>query len=691
MASPAKPQPPLKEPTLPTKKEEGSGSADEDPTPKYFAVKRTKKSLLMQRKSLQDEEPALKLDGVVVLAGVLGLLFFLMWFTWYLLPRGWAMPWYRVAMWTVLFFPAGVYAKWYQTKHNIKKKEHSNALQLRPGRGFCLALLGEAPSWVKLTSEERPEWLNSAVKQLWPFYDKAIAQQIKEQVEPLLEEYRPSSVRRIYFARLTFGGAPFRFETARVSSRTDKEVCLDMRMTWAGDTDIQLNIETPIKKITKNADGEKQYATMVVKIQDISLNASVKVILTPFVPIIPCFGAALVSMSEAPVIKFRLAFTGGAMFQGMITDFLDSFIKDTLATMMVWPQRIVVPVLAAEDIPGGLDQFTLSVRGVLKVRLIEARGLGGGLSFDDDDEEFGERARGSDTETVEQSAPSRGLFGRLKEKTKSGASQLASGASQLKSVVAKGTMRPHVEMYVRSLRKVTSTTKDGSAPKWNETYHFLVQEPESESLRLTCAVSTMSGREKFVGRGMLHIRHLRDEASLQWTTKKLWVDLGEQEWRDGCGRGRGQLLVEALYIPKDESRKPTNIRLDQQRGALLATVRSVKDLPKMDLTGWCDPYCVLQIGSDKATRRKTSVKKKCKEATFDEKFEWFDMVASSTLTLEVLDKDKLDVDDTVGQVDIPLELVATAPGFKLSKTFSLQCKKADTTVSVDFEWLPFAA
>lgn len=65
------------------------------------------------------------------------------------------------------------------------------------------------------------------------------------QVEPLMDQYRPPGISRIYFKKLTFGDAPFRVEGIRVDDSLSDRVQMDIDFRWAGDANIFLAVELP--------------------------------------------------------------------------------------------------------------------------------------------------------------------------------------------------------------------------------------------------------------------------------------------------------------------------------------------------------------------------------------------------------------------------------------------------------------
>jgi len=73
------------------------------------------------------------------------------------------------------------------------------------------------------------QWLNRMLQGMWPYYDKAIGAAIKEAVEPMMDQYKPPGlIKKIYFAKLTFGDAPFRIDNVWVEDEGEQHVLLEV-------------------------------------------------------------------------------------------------------------------------------------------------------------------------------------------------------------------------------------------------------------------------------------------------------------------------------------------------------------------------------------------------------------------------------------------------------------------------------
>ena len=109
----------------------------------------------------------------------------------------------------------------------------------------------------------------------------------------------------------------------------------------------------------------KKNIRMVPKVTDLRVAGVARVLLSPLVKEIPGFGAASVALRKPPLIHFNLDFGaafGGSYSAKAIRLWLDPFIRTTLTSMVVWPNRIVVPMLP-EASTGPLDHLYLRHQG----------------------------------------------------------------------------------------------------------------------------------------------------------------------------------------------------------------------------------------------------------------------------------------------------------------------------------------
>ncbi|PNX83126.1 plant synaptotagmin [Trifolium pratense] len=97
------------------------------------------------------------------------------------------------------------------------------------------------PSWV-LT------WLNSLLDKIWPFVDEAASELIKNNVEPILEQYRPLILSSLTFSTLTLGTVAPQFTGISIVEEGSGPtgVTMEFDMQWDGNPNIVLDIKTRV-------------------------------------------------------------------------------------------------------------------------------------------------------------------------------------------------------------------------------------------------------------------------------------------------------------------------------------------------------------------------------------------------------------------------------------------------------------
>ncbi|KAG2448432.1 hypothetical protein HYH02_006324 [Chlamydomonas schloesseri] len=255
---------------------------------------------------------------------------------------------------------------------NTKAKTETNELLgINLGLKGLQQVVGSLPPMFSVSDSEKMEWLNMLVEEVWPFLDKAICNMIKAEVEKTIPGVLKSLpaplngvISSIGFQHLTFGGAPFRVEGIWVDPDEKKALVMEVSVKWCGDPNITLAIVTPT-------------GTVCPRVLDISLVASIRIKLSPLVDRLPGFVAAMVTMPRAPLIKYRLDFgkaLGGAALPAAVTPVINYFVREIVSGMLVWPQRLVVPIL--QESQDDFFQAQLLMRrncGLLRVCVVKLR------------------------------------------------------------------------------------------------------------------------------------------------------------------------------------------------------------------------------------------------------------------------------------------------------------------------------
>ena len=148
--------------------------------------------------------------------------------------------------------------------------------------------------------------------------------------------------------------------TCRCCGPSDQRLCVCI-CSWHGDAHLAIGVEVVGAGLITPA------------VKRLSFFANVRIALARMVPKMPAVGALLLSFQSPPFVTFDL--DCGPGIGELIESWLIPFLKnDLLGNMLVWPNRIIVPLLPP-DVTGPLDNLELHTKGVLKVTVVEARGL----------------------------------------------------------------------------------------------------------------------------------------------------------------------------------------------------------------------------------------------------------------------------------------------------------------------------
>lgn len=486
-------------------------------------------------------------------------------------------------------------------------------------------------------------WINTLLAQVWPILDPVVCQLIRSTIEPLLDDMKPPFIATMGFQKLTLGELPVQLEGLRViggdrqgasanedahggtaSDRAnaagegaDKADRLELEVDfhWVGEPNISFFVELALAG---------PYTRLVPKVSNLSARGTLRLGLTRLVPQLPGFGALLVSLAREPQIKFSLDFgpaLGGRFTAKPVAAFLDPFLRDTLATLVVWPNRFVIPLLPRE-VTGNLDDLGLHSVGVLEVEVLSAKHL-----------------------------PKKG------------------GAFS--------TVDPQVELWTQPQHHVTSSVKKSTRnPKWkSQKLEVLVQEPASQQLRVVLQdidmlnfkelmqVNLLKGASQLmrsanpIGRTALP---LRDICGKPYERQEVELRLSGSEWAYELGvvdeGDTASLNLALTYRPFTELKADSSTPI-ACRGVLIVDVRQAVDLPPGDWdSGDSDPYVLLKVAGQK---QQTVVLPHTRSPTYNAHFEFFNVTVPDTLQVQVWDRDYLKPDDLLGFCDLPVKDILT--------------------------------
>lgn len=208
------------------------------------------------------------------------------------------------------------------------------------------------PPWVMNPDVERLNWLNTLLSEMWPYLNTAICAIVKEQVTPLLAQYKPAVLESLEFQELTLGSIPPAFSGIQVFETNDDEMIFQPKLRWAGNPNIVVEAKAKGIKAT-------------VQLVDFLMFLNVRITFKPLVPVFPCFSRIVVSFMEKPSVDFGLKAAGmDLMAIPGLYHYVQDTVKNIVAGMFLWPK--VYEVYRGDPRPGV---------GWLFVRKISAKGL----------------------------------------------------------------------------------------------------------------------------------------------------------------------------------------------------------------------------------------------------------------------------------------------------------------------------
>ncbi|CAL0324541.1 unnamed protein product [Lupinus luteus] len=231
------------------------------------------------------------------------------------------------------------------------------------GRDEVKKLCGDNfPEWISFPLYEQVKWLNKELTKLWPFVAEAATLVIRESVEPLLEEYRPTGITSLKFSKLSLGTVPPKIEGIRVQSLTKGQIIMDIDFRWGGDPSIILAVEAAL------------VASIPIQLKDLQVFTVIRVIFQ-LAEEIPCISAVVIALlaEPKPRIDYTLKAVGGSLtaLPG-ISDMIEDTVNTIVTDMLQWPHRIVVPL---GGIPVDTSELELKPQGRLTVTIVKANDL----------------------------------------------------------------------------------------------------------------------------------------------------------------------------------------------------------------------------------------------------------------------------------------------------------------------------
>eukprot|EP00249_Psilotum_nudum_P004672 c18179_g1_i1 orf=700-2313(-) len=370
-----------------------------------------------------------------------------------------------------------------------------------------------------------------------------------------------------------------------------------------------------------------------VQLVDLQVFATARITFKPLVPNFPCFSKIFVSLMEKPHIDFGLKLIGGDLMSipGLYS-FVQDIIKDQVANLYLWPKALEVTVLEEDKVA------TKKPVGMLHVKIVSARGL-----------------RKADF--------------------------LGKSDPYVKLSLGKGALST----------KKTQVKMNTLNPDWNESFNFVVQDPESQALELL-----VYDWEKVSSHDKLGMQVIPLQSLVPDETKIYTLDLQKNmDPNDPSNqRSRGQITLELTYkpfkqddiTPEEDNEGGEKVQEDglEGGGLLIVTILEGEDLEGKHHT---NPYARVIFRGEK---RKTKPIKKNRDPRWDAEFEYVldEPPINDTLKVEVMSKGMglgLHFRELLGYVDISLADVVN--NRRINEKYQL-IDSRNGKIQIELQWRP---
>ncbi|XP_035933328.2 extended synaptotagmin-1 [Halichoerus grypus] len=217
----------------------------------------------------------------------------------------------------------------------------------------------ELPAWVSFPDVEKAEWLNKIVAQVWPFLGQYMEKLLAETVAPAVRGSN-THLQTFTFTRVELGEKPFRIVGVKVHpGRSKEQILLDLNISYVGD--VQIDVEV-----------KKYFCKAGVK--GMQLHGVLRVILEPLMGDLPIVGAVSMFFIRRPTLDINWTGMTNLLDIPGLSSLSDTMIMDSIATFLVLPNRLLVPLVP--DLHDVAQLRSPLPRGIIRIHLLAARGLG---------------------------------------------------------------------------------------------------------------------------------------------------------------------------------------------------------------------------------------------------------------------------------------------------------------------------
>lgn len=215
----------------------------------------------------------------------------------------------------------------------------------------------DLPAWVNFPDVEKVEWLNKVLQQVWPFVGQYMEKLLVETIAPSI---RASSthLQTLSFTKVDMGNKAMKVVGIKAHTENEKgQVLLDLYISYVGN--VEINVEV------------KRYFCKA-GVKGIQLQGMMRVILEPLIGDVPIVGAVTMFFIRRPQLDINWTGLTNLLDIPGLNVMSDSMIMDAIASFLVLPNRLVVPLVPGLHVAQLRSPLP---RGVVRIHLLEAQNL----------------------------------------------------------------------------------------------------------------------------------------------------------------------------------------------------------------------------------------------------------------------------------------------------------------------------
>ncbi|KAL0978296.1 hypothetical protein UPYG_G00168550 [Umbra pygmaea] len=507
---------------------------------------------------------------------------------------------YRVST-SLLVFGLMVYTGW---KHSREAKESRlrSAIQHEDNEQYTSMKMFKSkkdlPAWVNFPDVEKVEWMNKILQQVWPFVGQYLKKLLMETIAPSIRS-SSTHLQTLTFTKVDFGDKAMKVVGVKAHTENDQgQVLLDLYISYVGNVEIDVEVKRYFCK---------------AGVKGIQLHGMMRVILEPLIGDVPIVGAVTMFFIRRP--KLDINWTGLTNLLDIpgLNVMSDAMIMDAIASFLVLPNRLTVPLVADLHIAQLRSPLP---RGVVRIHLLEADDL-----------------------------PAKDNY--------------------MKGVIA-GMSDPYAVCRVGPQTFTSKVVDNTVCPKWGEMYEVIVHEVPGQELEVE-VYDKDTDKDDFLGRTKLDLGLVKKSIVVdEWFTLK----------ETPSGRVHFRLEWLALLpnterleqvLKKNESVTVSSKTSHPPAAAILAVYLDKAEALPMK-KGNKEPSPMVQLSVQDLTRESRTCLSTI-SPTWEDAFTFFIPDPSKqSIDIQVKDNDKT---QSLGSLSIPLSRLLSSPDLTLDQWFQL--------------------